>query len=209
MRRLKYQVMDWIDEHDAVRVPLMVICILAVCGLAGQCGEAKASGGGDPDGSGITTMSDCVYLINYIFAGGPEPVACGCPESFFLFDNQIPQAVETYYEDSNWIEAYIGGRTFVKGGPVRYVYAIGPDSQPSWFFMIPDTVEFVVDTGQIFMTYGAALMEEAWKAAVVDGLVQPLDTVPALKDEPGAFRVEYAPQCFRWVKAVPRKVGGK
>ena len=119
-----------------------IAVLTAIFLLIGSTPIASASTGGDPDGNGIVTIADAVWLINYIFAGGPEPVPCSCPESFFLFDNRIPQVVETFYADSNWEEAYIGGRTFVKGGPVRYVYSIGPDSQPSHFFLVPDTVEF-------------------------------------------------------------------
>lgn len=121
-------------------------------------GVAKASTGGDCDGDGRITMGDPVWLINYIFGGGPEPKPCECPKSFFLFDNQIPQAVETYYVDQDWEEAYIGGRTFVKGGPVRRVYSIGPDSQPSWFLMVPDTVVWeIADTiGSSMMSYSVA-----------------------------------------------------
>lgn len=206
MRRLKYEVMDWIDEHTAVRVPLVVTCILAVCGLVLRCGNIKAGEGiptnagpgasplrntdlgsrqagdqasplrigGDLDGNGQVDISDCVWLINYIFAGGPEPVACECAKSFFLFDDRIPQVVETYYVDSNWEEVYIGGRTFVRGGPVRRVYSIGPDSQPSWFLMVPDTVVLAeADTIGSFMmssVVGAESMQKyggAWSEGAI------------------------------------------
>ena len=180
MRRLKYEVMDWIDEHAAVRIPLLVVCVLAMAGLALQCPGAKAECvSGDPDGNGIVTIGDAVWLINYIFAGGPEPVACGCPESFFLFDNRIPQAVETFYADSNWEEAYIGGRTFVKGGPVRYVYSIGPDSQPSHFFLVPDTVEFEQPDSMyladaVWSEWSGVDTQDVWVGQDTTGLVEML-----------------------------------
>lgn len=46
---------------------------------------------GDPDGSGIVTISDAVYLINYIFGGGGAPFPLGsgdanCDESVTISD---------------------------------------------------------------------------------------------------------------------------
>ena len=38
-----------------------------------QIGDACDYVSGDADGNGIVTISDAVYLINYIFAGGPSP----------------------------------------------------------------------------------------------------------------------------------------
>ncbi len=39
---------------------------------------AKPCLGGDADGSGSVTISDAVYIINFIFAGGPTPAtSCG------------------------------------------------------------------------------------------------------------------------------------
>lgn len=40
--------------------------------------EFTACRAGDADGSGNANISDAVYIINFIFLGGPEPVtACG------------------------------------------------------------------------------------------------------------------------------------
>jgi hypothetical protein len=38
-----------------------------------EIGAAPVGVDGDADGNGIITISDAVYLINYIFAGGPAP----------------------------------------------------------------------------------------------------------------------------------------
>jgi hypothetical protein len=42
---------------------------LIICPAQSQCDCTP----GDADGNGMITISDAVYLINYIFAGGPAP----------------------------------------------------------------------------------------------------------------------------------------
>lgn len=127
----------------AIIAELIVFALIAVS-------IAKASTPGDCDGNGKVDIGDPVWLINYIFAGGPAPKPCECPRSFFLFDNQIPQAVETYYLDSNWEEAYIGGDTLRRVDGVRRCYSIGQDSQPSYFLLLPESV-VEIDSTEVFM----------------------------------------------------------
>lgn len=117
----------------------MILILILMTGIA-PC-QIVPPNTGDCDGNGIVTMSDCVWLINYIFGGGDQPRPCKCVEpSFFLFDDQIDQVFTTLYVDTNWISYDAGGRTFYRGGPVIRVYSIGPDSQPTWWNMIPDSV---------------------------------------------------------------------
>ncbi len=57
-------------------------------GLREGSSEAAAAGGaagnGDTNGDGERDLSDAVYLLNWLFVGGPEPVAAGddCPPRF-------------------------------------------------------------------------------------------------------------------------------
>ncbi len=95
---------------------------------------------GDPNGSGSVNMADPVYLINYIFGGGPAPVPLVCPTVYFLFDDVIPQVVETYYLDTSWIHWDIADRRFFRSDNIcRRIYSVGPDSQPTWYYLVPDT----------------------------------------------------------------------
>jgi len=48
-------------------------------GMAPPCWEeanVDGSGDGSPDGSEDIDISDLVYLVDYMFSGGPPPVAC-------------------------------------------------------------------------------------------------------------------------------------
>lgn len=141
--RFRYQVMDWIDEHALVRIPLRMFCIAALVSLAVRCAPEPAQGQcvpGDNNGDGGFSMSDVVYAISYIFGGGAAPVACPCPESFFLFDGEFPTAVETYYDDSNWIWSQFGALQLRQEHGVRMVYRInGPDSSRSIYWLVPDS----------------------------------------------------------------------
>lgn len=125
-------------EVEGLAVLGMKAWIIAIIISATALGQNST---GDPDGSGSVTINDVVYLIQYIFNGGPAPEPMECPESFFLFDDQIPQAVETFYVDSNWVHWDIGGHRFYRVEDIcKRIYAIGPDSQPTWYYIVPDTV---------------------------------------------------------------------
>lgn len=60
--------------------------------------SAHAQSGGDANGSGSVTMSDVVYLINYIFGGGPAPAICPeiCADSCV-----VDSTVQTVVADDN------------------------------------------------------------------------------------------------------------
>ncbi len=91
---------------------------------------------GDVNCDGQIDISDAVFLINYIFAGGPEP---NCGKPLILIDGI---AVDTLYVDTNWIAALIGDRIYERGGPVTRVFTIGEFGQPIHWMMIPDTVDW-------------------------------------------------------------------
>ncbi len=65
---------DWRAHHDSV----LIVVDTSMTGASDSTitlGNAPTPQFicGDADGSGIVTISDAVYLINYIFAGGPAP----------------------------------------------------------------------------------------------------------------------------------------
>src|SRR5262245_56144383 len=39
-------------------------------------GQGKEPGSGDVNASGSTDISDAIYLLDWLFTGGPAPVAC-------------------------------------------------------------------------------------------------------------------------------------
>ncbi len=45
-------------------------------GTGGHGAGVAAIPNGDVNGSGVRDISDAVYLLNWLFSGGPEPVAC-------------------------------------------------------------------------------------------------------------------------------------
>lgn len=123
---------------------------------------------GDANGDGRFTMSDVVYSINYIFGGGPGPVPLECPTVYFLFDDVIPQVVETYYLDTAWIWWEVGNHRFYRAEDiVRRVYLVGPDSQPRWYFMVPDTARWE-PTNYITHSLTRVYFDSADSAAIVD-----------------------------------------
>jgi len=79
------------DAYDGIGGPARSASFLVRIGVGGQTGtDAVAKGAdfyawsgyvhtaafphGDADGDGKTGLADVVYLINYTFKGGPEPV---------------------------------------------------------------------------------------------------------------------------------------
>jgi phosphoribosyl-AMP cyclohydrolase len=65
-----YGCIDEVEVFNRVLTPQEIYEIW----LAGECGKCKEYICGDTDGSGAVDIDDVVYLINYIFAGGPEPI---------------------------------------------------------------------------------------------------------------------------------------
>lgn len=83
---------------------------------------------GDVDCNGQINIGDAVFLLNYIFAGGPEP---NCNKS----------DLEPMFIDTNWIEAYIGGDTLRKVDGLRRVYTIGANDEPEYYLLIPEAAQ--------------------------------------------------------------------
>lgn len=81
---------------------------------------------GDVDCNGQINIGDAVFLLNYIFADGPEP---NCHKTGM---------VEPMMIDTNWIEAYIGGDTLRKVDGLRRVYTIGEHDKPNYYLLIPE-----------------------------------------------------------------------
>ena len=56
---------------------LLNLALLAMLGFGPtHAGPATIASSGDVDGSGAVDISDTVYLLQYLFSGGPAPVAC-------------------------------------------------------------------------------------------------------------------------------------
>lgn len=155
--RLRYLVMDWIGEQNWIRIPIQALCVIAVVTLVGRCcgveakspntGETPVLRGefvcvaGDADGNGLVTMGDVVALINYIFAGGTVSEPWHCGQSFFLFDAQVSQVAETFVDDTDWVWGTIGLMKFYPGSGIRRVKSYSlPDSQPTWYWLVPAQV---------------------------------------------------------------------
>lgn len=117
-------------------LPLRVLLLLAlvIWMFYVRCNGAKADifssqAWGDNDCNGQVDIGDAVYLLNYIFAGGPEPCA-------------QQQGDLHFFLDTLWIECYIGGRTFQRvGGPIRRVYSMSQYNSPEFFLLVPDSVK--------------------------------------------------------------------
>lgn len=134
--------------------------------------RAQPINSGDANGSGSISMSDPVYLINYIFGGGPAPVPFECPTVFFLFDDVIQQVVETYYLDTAWIWWEVGGHRFYRAEDiVRRVYSVGPDSQPRWYFMVPDTARWEPNN-YTAVAVTRVYLDTADSAAIIDSTME-------------------------------------
>ena len=81
---------------------------------------------GDVDCNGQINIGDAVFLLNYIFADGPEP---NCHKTGM---------VEPMMIDTAWIEAYIGGDTLRRVDGLRRVYTIGANDEPRYYLLIPE-----------------------------------------------------------------------
>ncbi len=137
---------------------------------------AKASTGGDCDGDGRITMGDAVWLINYIFAGGPEPKPCECPRSFFLFDGEFPQVVETYTEDTNWTSQQFGGIEVARGRGIRKVYAItSRDSIRGIYWIVSESAREAI-TDQMMMMNTSVIDFNQIDGWSPDSTLAPVDT---------------------------------
>jgi len=63
---------------------LVALAILAALGIDHESvvrAHGTAVGTGDTNGDGRLDLSDAVYLLTYLFSGGPEPAAVDCPSS--------------------------------------------------------------------------------------------------------------------------------
>lgn len=94
---------------------------------------------GDVDCNGQVNIGDAVFLLNYIFADGPEP---NCHKTGM---------VEPMMIDTNWIEAYIGGDTLRKVDGLRRVYTVGANDEPRYYLLIPEHVIAVESTSTVAM----------------------------------------------------------
>lgn len=94
---------------------------------------------GDVDCNGQINIGDAVFLLNYIFADGPEP---NCHKTGM---------VEPMFVDSNWIECYIGGDTLRKVDGLRRVYTIGANDEPRYYLLIPEDAIAVESTTTVAM----------------------------------------------------------
>src|SRR5262245_54348380 len=57
--------------------------------------QAQAAGSGDVNGSGVIDLSDAIYLLDWLFTGGPAPAACAqesglTPEEVRLLTDVLP-----------------------------------------------------------------------------------------------------------------------
>lgn len=110
-----------------MRKLIAILIMLAVC-CSAIYASAHAQSGGDANGSGSVTMSDVVYIINYIFGGGPAPVACPCLQ----FDGKM------IVDDTNWVRARVGDRVMPRGFDWYYL----TDNDGKHWIATPDTIQW-------------------------------------------------------------------
>lgn len=153
-------------------VTIILILIVYVLIIIQASAIAAPINSGDPNGSGSVNMADVIYLIQYIFDGGPEPTPMNCPTVYFLFDDVIPQVVETYYLDTNWIHWDIGDRRFFRSDNIcRRIFSVGPDSQPTWYYLVPDTAVWG-QTNTVTATVTRVYLNSADSASIVDSTLE-------------------------------------
>jgi len=138
-------------KNSTIQLLFLLVCLLP--------SPLYASTPGDANGSGTVTMSDVVYLIQYIFGGGAAPVPCDCPA--LQFDGRA------IVDDTNWVRARVGDRVTDRGGDWYYL----TDNNGKHWVATPDTIQWggVDDTLVITYSTGKYLfkidwMGDAWKS---------------------------------------------
>lgn len=109
---------------------------------------------GDVNRSGRVDVVDVVYLIQYIFGGGPAPIPLDCPT--LQFDGRA------IVEDTNWIRAMVGDRVKTRGGDWYYL----TDNNGKRWVATPDTIQWgdVDDTLVVIYSTGKYLFKIDWMA---------------------------------------------
>ena len=78
--------MKFLTRSQKYGIGLFVCALLLVFFLynlsKGQDGERCLVG--DVNGNGIVDNDDIVYMLDYIYSGGPYPVVCSSPQAFFF-----------------------------------------------------------------------------------------------------------------------------
>lgn len=118
-----------------MKIALLILLLSVPC---------LAQSGGDANGSGSVTMSDAVYIINYIFGGGAAPVPCDCLQ----FDGK------EIVEDTNWVRARVGDRVADRGGDWHYL----TDNNGRHWIATPDTIQWG-DVDDTLIVSGNLLMQ--------------------------------------------------
>jgi hypothetical protein len=89
-----------INRNNAGAIGLLLVAVILFCFPVSRADIYPA---GDANGDGTANVSDAVYIINYIFLGGPEPVNFSAADVFYDCAINISDAVRIigYVFDSN------------------------------------------------------------------------------------------------------------
>ncbi len=63
-----------------LRIAAPAALVLVFLGASAAAQESCSEISGDVDGTSSVNMTDAIYLLNYLFRGGPEPVGLCCPK---------------------------------------------------------------------------------------------------------------------------------
>ncbi len=100
--------MKW---FDVARIGVWVGLLgIVAFGLICLCQPVRAAClEGDVDGNGRVDISDCVYLVQYVLAGGPAPVVCEPPDTIMQILNWCAiDSVELWFvlPGAGWERSY-------------------------------------------------------------------------------------------------------
>ena len=104
----------------------LILVLVLVAGGGRLIAQNAATQSGDANGSGSVDIGDVVYLLSYLFHGGPEPVALAGPTPVATSPLPAPQDI-VFVESSD-----VGGAVVVQATETHVAYSVPSDS---WFVM--------------------------------------------------------------------------